>query len=203
MAFLGVVALLVVFSQVSVPLTLSQTFYPIPDAARSRIMVTSINGAAQTAPGNSLSEDGSTEAEPITFQTSNLTNNVAYIQSDAAQVVGCNTEFRYGVNISFTTANELDQETKGTANVSVYNDDNGKMLGSQLVTMDFKPNMPSTATLNFDLATPEADPIFMASVTFPNGQQLGPVTTTLHLKLFEYFLVRGGVLSAKGFAVTG
>ena len=203
LVFLSVVALLVVFSQVSVPLTLTQTFYPLPETARARVMVTSIDGAAMTAPGNSLSEDGSTMAEPITFQTSNLTNNQAVIESDAAQVVGCNTEFRYNVNITFTTANELDQETKGTANISVYNDDNGKFMGSQLVLMDFKPGLPASATATFDLFSPESDPLFLVIVSFPDGGQLGPVSTTLHLKLFEYVLVKGGILSAKAFSIPG
>jgi hypothetical protein len=203
LVFLSVVALLVVFSQVSVPLTVTQTFYPIPETARSRVMVTAINGASMTVPGNSMSEDGSTEPEPITFQTSNLTDNEALIQSNAAQVAGCNSEFGYNVNITFTTANELAEEIRGTANVTVYNNDNGKLLGSQLVVLDLKPSMPASATVNFYLFTPESDPIFRVCVSFPTNQELGPISTTLHLKLFEYFLFKGGIISAKGLAASG
>jgi hypothetical protein len=202
-AFLTVVALLFFFSQVSVTYTMTRVFYPLPDTARSRVMVTSINGASMTAPGNSLSEDGSTEAEPITFQTSNLTNNEALMQSDAAQVEGCNTEFRYDVNISFTAANELIEETKGTANVTVYNNDSGSFLASQLLALDFKPGAPTTATVSFNLATPEADPIFLVRVTFPTYDQLGAVRTTMHLRLFEYLLLKGGLLDSRSLTAYG
>lgn len=201
-AFLTVVALLAVFSQVSVTYTMTQVFFPLPDTARGRVMVTAINGASMTAPGNSLSEDGSTEAEPITFLTSNLTNNEAFIQSNAPQVMGCNTEFMYDVNISFTAANELIQETKGTANVTVYNSDNGGSLASQLITLDFKPGVPTTATVSFNLHTPEADPIFLVRVSFPAGDQL-TVNTTMHLRLFEYILLRGGLLDSRSLAANG
>jgi hypothetical protein len=199
-AFLAVIALLLVFSQVTVTYTTTKTYLPLPDTATGRIMVTAINGASMTAPGNSLSEDGGTEAEPITFQTSNLTNNEALMQSDAAQVVGCNTEFRYNVNISFTTANALGEDTKGTANITVYNSNNGKLLGTQLVALNFKPGVPNTSTVPFNLASPEADPIFLVRISFPTGDQLGPVTTTMHLRLFEYLLLRGGLLDSRSLA---
>ncbi|HVP23664.1 MAG TPA: hypothetical protein VMS77_07105 [Conexivisphaerales archaeon] len=196
-AFIAVVALLFVFSQVSIPLTVTQYFQALPETARSRVMVTSINGASMTAPGTSMSEDASPEPEPITFQTSNLTDNEALIQSDLTLLEGCNTEFRYDVNISFTTANELTAEAQATANVTVYEVSNGKLMGSQLVSVDLKPGVPQTTTLSFYLSTPEADPIFRVRVSFPTGADLGPVTTTYHMSLLEYVLVKTGLLNAK------
>lgn len=160
-------------------------------------MVNSINGVGQTVLSNSHSEDGALSPEPVTFQTSNLSNVQTEMTLGPSGGSGCESDFKKTVEISFTTVNDLSVEVKGTANVTVYDTVTGVSFGSHLLAMDFKPGVTVSASTSFYVATPEATPTLLVKISFPGADQLGSGdAATTSISLLDYLLMKAGMLSA-------
>jgi hypothetical protein len=159
-------------------------------------MVKSINGIGQTVLGTSHSEDGNPSPEPVSFRTSNLSNVRTVMTMGPSEGAGCQSTFRETVEVTFTTVNELSVEVKGTANVTVQDTVTGVSFGSHLLPMDFKPGVAVSATTSFYVATPEVTPTLLVKIGFPSADELGSASATVSVPLFEYLLVKAGLLSA-------
>lgn len=193
-SFLLVVALLLVFSRLMVPFVVEAGGASgLPDNLQNKVIITSFDGQSQTTPQDISTED---EAPPVSFNTWNQTTNQVVVQPETSSSAGCSTAYDTVITVDIATANEFPQEMKAVMNVTVTERGTGAVLAAHLLTIDFKPNEPSTVETTFSLVTEEASPILVIQATFPSSADLRSApATVLHVPLFEYLLMKIGMIS--------
>jgi len=196
--FMLVIALLLLGSRITVPYTVTAGGATgMSESQRSKVIITSFDGQSQTTPQDISTED---PAPPVNFNTWNETTDQMIIQPDASTSSGCSTEYNTVITVDIGTANELSQPLTAVMNVSVTERDTGEILSSHLVTVDFKPGETNTVETTFSLETSEANPVLVVAATFPSKADLQSApATVLHVPLFEYILMKAGVMPSTYF----
>jgi hypothetical protein len=196
--FLLVVFLLLLFSRVMVPYAVVPAGASgLSESSRSKVIITSLNGDTQMTPQDISTED---EAPPVTFDTWNQSTDSIVLQPQLSTSPGCSTIFSTMIDVDIALANALDHEQTGVMNVSVTDNSNGMLLASRLFVIDFKPGQPSTVETTFVLATDQPNPVLLLKVSFPTSSELQSAPATIiHVPLFEYLLMKAGILSSSLF----
>jgi hypothetical protein len=192
--FLVVVSLLFVFSRVVVPYAiLPGGATGLPEDLRSKVIITSLNGATQMTPQDITTED---EAPPLTFDTWNQSTDSIVVEPRMAEGSGCSTIFTTIIDVNIVVANALDHEVKGALNVTVTDVSSGMLLVSRLFAIDFKPGQPYAVETTFVIETDQVSPVFLVKATFPTSSELQSAPATIiHVPLFEYLLMKAGFMS--------
>jgi hypothetical protein len=197
-AFLVVISLLLLFSRVMVPYSiLPGGATGLPEELRSKVIVTSLNGATQMAPQDISTED---EAPPLTFDTWNMSTNSIVVEPRMATSPGCSTIFTTVITTNIAVANALDHGVKGAMNVTVTDVSSGLLLASRLFAIDFKPGQPYSVETTFVIETDQVSPVMKITANFPTSAELQSApATVIHVPLFEYLLMKAGILDSSLF----
>jgi len=192
--FLLVISLLLVLSRVAVPYAVVQAgATALSESDRNKVIITSLNG-------NTLTTGGDVEDEvlpsPVTFDTWNQTSNQILLQPQGTSS-GCSTTYSIVITIDVATANEMNHAQEGAMNVTVTDNSTEMLLTSRLLAIDFKPGQPDTVETSFVLTSDQADPVYLVMVSFPtSGELQSAPATIIHVPLFEYILMKAGILSS-------
>jgi hypothetical protein len=191
-AFFALVFLLVFISKFQVQYSPPLTVSALPDEAREKVIVTSMNGAAQMV-SDLVSQEAELPPTPVDFSTSSLSSNEIMMQPKTSHAAGCTSDFYNTIEVNITTWNELMKDTKGALNLTVYDGNTGQLLESKLFVLDLKPRTAFSVNAIFHVTTLEADPVFDIKVTFPTAQELGQAKIVTRMTLLEYFLTLAGL----------
>jgi hypothetical protein len=196
--FILVVSLLLLFSRIMVPYAVIPAGATgLSESSRSKVIITSLNGATQMTPQDITTEN---EAPPLTFDTWNQSTDSITLQPQMATSPGCSTIFDTMIDLNIVMANALQHEEKATMNVTVTDNSNGMLLVSRLFVVDFKPGQPSTVETTFVLQTDQPNPVLVVKASFPTSSELQSAPATIiHVPLFEYLLMKAGILSSSLF----
>jgi hypothetical protein len=196
--FLLVVSLLLLFSRIMVPYAVIPAGATgLSESSRSKVIITSLNGATQMTPQDITTEN---EAPPLTFDTWNQSTDSITLQPQMATSPGCSTIFDTMIDLNIVMANALQHEEKATMNVTVTDNSNGMLLVSRLFVVDFKPGQPSAVETTFVLQTDQPNPVLVVKASFPTSSELQSAPATIiHVPLFEYLLMKAGILSSSLF----
>jgi hypothetical protein len=189
---LAIVTTLTVFSQYKISMAVVPVgFATIPADLLDKVSVTSFNGNVQTAVTNSESYVMSV---PDTISSWDAATGVTVSHSNVASA-GCANVFTDNINVNFTVTNELIASVRGAINISVYNSKTGVFMDDKVLMLTFTVGQPAFAAAKFSLTTADLQPIFLVKVTFPTGQDAESVTSTKQVSLFEFLLMRAGILA--------
>jgi hypothetical protein len=197
-SFLLVVSLLLLFSRVMVPFAVVPAgVTALSDSSRSKVIITSLNGATQMTPQDITTEN---EAPPLTFDTWNQSTDSITLQPQMATSPGCSTIFDTMIDLNIVLANALQHEEKATMNVTVTDSSNGMLLTSRLFALDLKPGQSNAVATTFVLQTDQPNPVLVVKASFPSSAELKSAPATIvHVPLFEYLLMKAGILSSSLF----
>jgi hypothetical protein len=192
--FLAVVFLLLFFSKITVAYQAVPTgLVPLPDNAKDKVTVVSIGGMLQMIRSYDPEEEDFPTA--VTVKTWNLTNGQAFLQPLTSDSIGCENVYSNSLIVNVETANELTQTEKATVNVTVFESASGRWIATQLLVLQLEPGVHSYTAAKFTVMTDEPDPIFLVKVTFPTQAELNAPLPTTQLPLFEYVLVKLGIMA--------
>ena len=164
----------------------------LSESDRNKVIITSFNGATQMTPQDISTED---EAPPVTFDTWNQTTDEVTLQPEMSESPGCSTIFTTVITLDISTLNQLPSETKAAMNVTVTDRTTGLLLAQRLFVMDFKPAQTASIETTFVLQTDQLKPVLLVKATFPTDSELRSAPATIvNVPLFEYLLMRAGIL---------
>jgi hypothetical protein len=140
------------------------------------------------------------DAPPLTFDTWNMSTNSIVVEPRMSESPGCATIFTTVITMDIGVANALDHEVKGAMNVTVTDNSNGMLLASRLFAIDFKPGQPYSVETTFVIVTDQVNPVLLLKAAFPTSSELQSAPATIiHVPLFEYLLMKAGILSSSLF----
>jgi hypothetical protein len=190
MSFVSILVLLLFLSKGTVAYTpLPKGAAPLSSDARSKIVITSINGALQSVSGEEAG--GGEESELVGVDTW-LSSNNSIVISPQPSSYGCETQFETAFFINFTTANQLSTEATGAVNVTVFDYANRLKLATDILTLNFKPSQPASGVANFNIIGADSNPTYLVTITFPTSTDLSGLPQQ-KVPVIEYLLYRAGI----------
>jgi hypothetical protein len=192
MAFLAIIALLLVLSKFTVSYSPSKGAVALSPDARDRVVVTSMNGGTMLVPDSGADSDGTPQL--VGVDTWSPSSNIIMV-SPHVSATGCGSLYQTSMDITFSTANRLSVEQKGAVNVTVIDFNRNLTLATSIVTLDFKPGQETSGSANFNIQGTDPDPVYMVTVTFPTSADLSSGVPGERVSLIEYLLYQTGILS--------